>query len=171
MHNLIIGRTGCGKSTLAKQKAKIFKKKFRRRVAVLTAVPDSKDWCCDVYFNSPKKFVQFVFSHTNYILFIDEGGTTIGRYNYEMEKVATMGRHYGHLAYFIAQRAKQISLTVRCQCSNVFVFKSSASDIKDIDNEFVCKGELFKNVENLKKFEYLYALDDSPVKKGKVSIC
>jgi len=61
----------------------------------------------------------------------------IGKYNNLMEQLATRGRHWGHKCYFISQRAKQLSTTLRAQCSELVIFKQSLTDTKDLANEFV----------------------------------
>jgi len=61
----------------------------------------------------------------------------IGKYNTVMEDLATMGRHWGHKCYFITQRAKQLSTTLRSQCSEIVIFKQSINDTKDLADEFV----------------------------------
>ena len=61
-------------------------------------------------------------------LFIDESGETIGRYNEEMFWLATRARHFGHDSHFVCQRAQQLNLTVRSQCTSLACFRVSNKD-------------------------------------------
>lgn len=90
----------------------------------------------------------------------------IGRYGQSMNRLATTSRKWGHRCHFIAQRAKQIDVTTRTQCSNVFVFKQSLDDTKELAKEFVADG--LKQAHKLKKGEYLYKFGvDGEVGRGK----
>ena len=64
----------------------------------------------------------------------------VGKYNDLINSVATKSRNFGHKCYFIMQRQKQISTTIRTQCSEIVVFKSSRNDTKDLADEFVADG-------------------------------
>jgi len=91
----------------------------------------------------------------------------IGRYGGIMNRLATNSRHYGHNAHFISQRAKQIDPTIRSQCSNIFLFKQSLYDTKDLSNEFVSQGLM--QAHTLKKGEYIYKIGvDGETKKGRI---
>lgn len=78
----------------------------------------------------------------------------IGKYNTVMEELATMGRHWGHKCYFITQRVKQLSNTLRSQCSEVVIFKQSLNDTKDLANEFV--EPMINDAHMLNNGEFIY---------------
>lgn len=98
------------------------------------------------------------------MLFIDESGEVVGRYQDEMHWLATRARHWGHVSHFISQRAVQIATTVRTQCSHAFVFRSSASDARILADEFAAP-ELASSVA-LPIGGYLYVAPDGRVTRG-----
>lgn len=87
----------------------------------------------------------------------------IGKYNTIMDELATTGRHFGHKCYFITQRVKQISTTVRAQCSELVIFKQAQVDTKDLAAEFV--EEKINEAHLLEKGEFLYVRDSQPTLK------
>lgn len=89
---------------------------------------------------------------------MDESGDMIGRYNDAINQVATLSRNFGHKAYFIMQRTKQISVTIRAQCTELVIFRSSLRDTKDLADEFV-RDEINK-AHTLKTGEFIYVRKD-----------
>jgi len=161
MHSLIIGITGSGKTTLAKQQCAKAKLEGVKTI-VLDPMMD-KGWECDFITDSKEEFLQVVKQSTGCKLFVDESGQTVGKYNLEMEWLATQARHWGHKTTFITQRAQQISPTVRDQCSILYVFLVSKKDSDTFAEEFV-QDEL-KNASSLKKFEFYRVGRFIPAKK------
>ena len=164
MHVLILGITETGKTTLAFTLARKYK---ARGTAIFVLDPDMrKDWNADYLTDDPEKFLQVCKLNQSAALFIDESGQTIGRYAGPMQWVATNSRKWGHKAHFISQRATQLDVLMRTQCSNLFLFKQSVNDSKILAAEFVCP-ELMQAC-NLKKGEFLMKKGvDGEVKKGR----
>ncbi len=164
MHVLILGITETGKTTLAFKLAAKYKLKGTR---ILVLDPDMrKDWNADFITDDPEKFLQVCKLNQSAALFIDESGQTIGRYAGPMQWVATNSRKWGHKAHFISQRATQLDVLMRTQCSNIFLFKQSVNDSKILAAEFVCPELL--GACNLKKGEFLMKAGvDGEVKKGR----
>jgi len=81
----------------------------------------------------------------------------IGKYNSVMDELATRGRHWGHKCHFITQRSKQLSTTIRSQCSDIAIFKQSLADTKDLSNEFV--EPMINEAHTLEKGEFILARD------------
>ena len=75
------------------------------------------------------------------------------KFSHVLTELATTGRHYGHNCHFISQRGIQLSPTIRTQCPNIFLFKQSLQDTKDLSAEFV--ADELMNAHTLKKGEYL----------------
>lgn len=71
-----------------------------------------------------------------------------------MNEIATRGRHFGHKAFFICQRAKMVSTTIRTQCSDLVVFKQAYADVKDLANEFV--EPIILDADKLEDGEFIY---------------
>jgi hypothetical protein len=147
---------------------KIANEQFRREgIPVLVLDPDlRKDWNADFITDDPDHFLAVVKANRRCALFIDEGGITVGRYPKEMEWTATNSRKWGHRAFFIAQRASQISPTVRGQCVSVLVFRQATEDAKILAREFV--SDKFKEASTLAQGEYIAKIGfDGQPYKGK----
>ncbi len=134
MHTLIVGITESGKTTLAKKLSKKFVSEGFN-VIVLTSVFD--EWPVGVIvYDDQEKFLKAFWASKRCVVFIDEGGETIGRFNKSMEQTATKGRHYGHTCFFMGQRATLINATVRGQCSQLFCFSQGSKDAELLAEEW-----------------------------------
>lgn len=164
MHVLILGITATGKTTLAFKMAAKYK---AGNIPVIVLDPDlRKDWDADFITDEPERFLEVCKANTSAALFIDESGQTIGRYAGPMQWVATNSRKWGHKAHFISQRATQLDVLMRTQCSSIFLFKQSVRDAKILSDEFVCPELIHSHA--LKKGEYLAKIGvDGQVHKGK----
>lgn len=137
-HFLITGQTMSGKSTLAKRICRDFLK-AGRRVLVLDPMADDEFRECSTWTtDSPTDFLRVASINTKCALVIDEGGQMIGRYNVEMERLATQFRHLGHNCFFLSQRPMQLPLTMRINTVGAFVFSVGASDADGLAKEYVC---------------------------------
>lgn len=164
MHSLILGITDTGKTTLAFKLAKIYK---GRGTPVIVLDPDiRKEWQADYITDDPDAYLAVCKVNQGAALFIDESGQTVGRYSGAMSWLATNSRKWGHKAHFISQRATQLDILMRTQCSNLFLFKQSVNDSKILAAEFVCPGLM--GACYLKKGEYLAKLGvDKELKRGR----
>lgn len=164
MHILILGITETGKTTLAFKIAAKYKQNGTR---VIVLDPDKrKEWNADFITDEPDTFLAVCKANQSAALFIDESGQTIGRYAGPMQWVATNSRKWGHKAHFISQRATQLDVLMRTQCSSIFLFKQSVRDAKILADEFVCPKLIHSC--NLKKGEYLAKIGvDGEIYKGR----
>lgn len=163
MHCLVVGRTLCGKSLFAKKKIYALKK-INKKSLVLDPTHDQEfhelaDFCTA----DKKKFIRRFWNSRNCVVFIDEAGIMAGRHDLDIDKMATTGRHAGHKIFFICQRAKQISVNIRSQCSEIVCFRQSANDMRDLSDEFVEKKLL--TAENLDYGEFLYVRNNKKTLK------
>ena len=141
-HCLIVGMTGAGKTTWARKKAHSLQRAGRTCIildpfkrSTWVAVPEH------AYVTDDEElFLKAIWENRECAIFIDESGDMVGKYNDLINSVATKSRNFGHKCYFIMQRQKQISTTIRTQCSEIVVFKSSRNDTKDLADEFVADG-------------------------------
>ena len=163
-HELIIGRTQSGKTTFATKKALALKSQGYS-VIVLDSMRDPR-WPADFITDDQEHFLDVVWASRNCAVFIDEAGDEVGKYNDAMNRLATKGRHWGHKVHFICQRTKQISTTVRTQCSNVVIFKQSLNDTKDLADEFV--EPMINQAHLLKDGEFIYVRHGQPPGKYNV---
>ena len=153
MHTLISGITNSGKTFLAKQLAKEFKKQ-KRGVLVLDVLNDN--WDCHFKTTSPQQFLAVAKSNCNCALFIDESSVSIGRGvdARAMHWLATMSRHWGHRAYFILQRINQIEPIIRSQCTEFFCFRGSATDSKLLIEE--TGDAYFSRLPELPQYHFIH---------------
>lgn len=161
-HSLILGMTESGKTTLAKRLAE----KYRAQGFSILVLDPMNDpgWPADYRTSDPDEFLRVFWNSRKCMVFIDESGDAIGRYNKPMERTATRGRHWGHSCHYLTQRGAQISQTVRDQCSHLFLFASSLKDRKLHAEEWNAP----KLVEPLNQGEFFHCTRFSAPKKGKV---
>ena len=164
-HTLVLGITGTGKTLLSQRLAQTYKSKG---IPIIVLDPfQSAKWNADYITDNPDEFMSIVFSKTSCAVFIDEGGDMIGRWGGIMNQLATRSRHYGHNVVFICQRAKMIDITVRTQCVNIFLFKQSLYDSKELSQDFVCDALI--GASELKAGEFIAKIGvDGQVKRGRI---
>ncbi len=163
MHSLIIGMTESGKTSLAKMIATDLKKR-KKRVVVLDPLQD--EWDCDMQFTDSVAFLKYCQENTDLFCFIDEGGQSIGRYNKEMEWLATRSRHWGHSCFFISQGCTQLPRIIRAQCSRMYVFAVGKSDTDLLAEE--CRKDDLRKIEQFDKGEFFVVERFGPLKRGRI---
>lgn len=134
MHIYIIGMTESGKTTLAKSLCKDLKARGFS-TSVLDPLKDPS-WDCDYITDNALEFLEHAKTERQRFLFVDEGGEAIGRYNKDMEWLATQSRHYGHSCVFISQSITQTSTIIRQQCSKVFAFACGSKQTELLAEEY-----------------------------------
>lgn len=164
-HTLIIGVTGSGKTVLSKA---LCQRYIERGITAFVLDPLLSDgWNANYITDNPEEFLYTVFENVNCAVFVDESAETIGRYAGVMQKLATSSRNLGHNVHFICQRPKQLDVNVRTQCENIFVFKLSFYDAKELAREHVADKLLY--APKLRKGEYLAKVGvDGNVYRGKI---
>jgi len=134
MHALIVGTTQSGKSTLAKLLCKTIKNKGGN-CAVLSPTTET-GWDADFKTSDGGLFLKFAKENTKHFLFVDESGDAIGRYNEEMNWLATGSRHLGHSVIFNVQASSQISTAIRSCCQDAYIFATSRGVLKLLAEDF-----------------------------------
>lgn len=134
MHVLIVGTTESGKSTLSKLLCKHIKNKGGK-CAVLSPTNET-GWEADFKTSDGGLFLQFARENEKCFLFVDESGDAIGRYNEEMNWLATGSRHKGHSVIFNVQASSQISTAIRSCCKECYIFATSRGVLKLLAEDF-----------------------------------
>lgn len=165
-HALIVGISESGKTTLALQLAQQYK---TSGIGVLVLDPlKNPAWQADFISADEKEFLDVFWRSRSCMIFIDEAGEAVGRYNLSMQKTVTRGRHWGHFVHVISQRGVQINMTVRDQCRHLFLFCSSRKDGEVYAAEFN-KPELAE-CSALLQGEYFHASRFGGVEKCRVKL-
>lgn len=133
MHSLICGMSQSGKTTLGKRLASLHKAQGFP-VHVLTSVWDK--WEADYITDDNEEFLSVFWASESCMVFIDEAGDTVGRYDEAMRQTATKGRHYGHSVYYLSQRPALLNATVRAQCEQLFLFNIGIKDAKALAEDW-----------------------------------
>lgn len=134
MHNLILGMTLSGKSTLGKALARVYR---RQGFGVLVLDPVHDDsWPADFKTADPQEFLRVFWKSRQCMAFIDEAGDAVGKYNDVMNQTATKGRHCGHTLHYLAQRATQLPPLLRDQCTGLYLFASGKATGKVLAEEW-----------------------------------
>jgi len=151
MHALIVGTTQSGKSTLAKLLCSNLKAKGMR-CAVLSPTNET-GWEAEFKTSDGGLFLKFARENEKCFLFVDESGDAIGRYNEEMNWLATGSRHKGHSVIFNVQASSQISTAIRSCCQDAYIFATSRGVLKLLAEDFN-EPEILKH-EKLPQYHFL----------------
>lgn len=165
-HNLVVGMTESGKTSLAKLYCDGFKKSGIKTM-VLDPVHDT-GWNADFQTHDPEMFLKVVKSERNCMIFVDESGSAIGRYNSEMEWLATTSRHLGHSCWFIMQDATQVAPIIRGNCTKAFVFACDPKLIERVASEW--NEQTLRNCERLPKFCFYVASRFDQLQIGEIDL-
>jgi len=129
MHQLILGQTESGKSTLSKILAVELLKRGKK-VAILDPLSDP-NWVGTFKTDDIEELREYLENERSVYVFIDESGQYFNEGNDASHIwLATRSRHFGHSITFIGQRSIQIPKTMRDQCSRLYLFTSSRTDGK-----------------------------------------
>lgn len=157
-HSLVIGATGSGKTVLVHKMAKEFDK-LGVPLLVLTPFDDDTSWNADFITDNSDEFLNVVFNHKSCLVVVEEAGEFAGQYNKAMFKLATRGRHNGHICIFIAQKMKMVAENIRVNCQNLFLFKTTRKMCRILEEDFAVEG--LERATTLKKYHCLAVIGDS----------
>lgn len=82
------------------------------------------------------EFLRYLKTHKNHFAFVEECGTTVSKYDTEFDWVTTTGRHLGHSLYLSTHRYRQLSTTLRTQCTKAFLFSCENDDAADLAKRY-----------------------------------
>lgn len=137
-HDLVVGITRSGKSTLCKQIARRAMAEGRH---VLVCDPaGDPTWPCSWSTVDAFDLLAVMKVNRQCIVFVDEAHEALGfsgsRQSRELAWITTGSAKFGHRVYLITQRATAISTTVRMQCAVVHAFRQQPADAKVIGNQW-----------------------------------
>jgi len=177
MHTLLIGRSGSGKSALAKQLGSSLREHgetvlafnptgergYTRRDAFGCAAADWETYNPDLFI---QKVVKQVRKRRKFFVIIDEAHEMFPHSKQSDHLwIATRGRHHGINIIGCSQRGALINPTFRGQCSTIYLFKCSMTDAKFMADDFGDKELL--NAMKLKPGQY-YRLTIDSIDRGEV---
>lgn len=81
----------------------------------------------------------------------------MGRYSDTMNKVATQGRHWGHVNHFLVQKVTLLNPVVREQCHQFFIFRVGQASADSLAEELTLP-EISDLAPQLPQGAYLQAL-------------
>lgn len=164
MHALVVGTTGSGKSTLSKLLCKTLKNNGCK-CAVLSPTNET-GWEADFKTSDGGLFLKYARENEKCFLFVDESGDAIGRYNEEMNWLATGSRHLGHSVIFNVQASSQISTAIRSCCQDAYIFATSKGVLKLLAEDFN-EPAILKH-EKLAQYHFLVCSRFQAMKMGRL---
>lgn len=165
-HSLILGMTESGKTTLARDLAAEYRA-AGTAVLVLDPLRDPR-WQADYITSDPVEYMRVVWASRSCMLFVDEAGEAVGKYDVAMQALATRARHWGHSTHFVTQRGAQLSPTVRHQCRYLFMFCSGVRDGQVMAEEF--NQPLLESCNSLRQGEYFFTSRFGELQRKRVTL-
>ncbi len=136
MHRLVVGKTGSGKSRLAREVIVPYWRSRGVHVAVLD--PLEQRWGADWQTKDPLEFLERAQRSRRCVWILDECRQYLGDYKtaLALSYFALIGRNDGHLSYFLAQRVMQLPPEYRDQCSWLYAFQQTPASARILDTEY-----------------------------------
>lgn len=177
MHQLFVGRTRSGKSSLCKEICSelrlggeevlaynpLGEKGWTRRDEYGRAGADWESADLDEFLAECER--RGTKHPRRRFVAVDEAHELFTRADCDAKWLATRGRHYGFNLLLVTQRCAELNVTARTQCLPIFVFQSSLTDAKLLADEFG-RRELL-DAPTLQKGEF-YKVDDHGISRHKL---
>lgn len=135
-HGAIIGMTTSGKTTLAMQFARDFRK---LDIPTLVLHKPREAWseeCASWQTSDPEKFLAKFASCQGHACFMELADGSVDKYDSRFHKCFTEGRHDGHRCYYLSQRAATVHPAIRENCIQLCLFTVTSSAAKIWAEEF-----------------------------------
>jgi hypothetical protein len=123
-------------------------------------------WKTDMLTPDRAAFMAFVKTNKSRALFVDESGSAIDKHDTSNDWLTTTSRHLGHAAHFIAHRPAQLSVTLRLQCSRLYVFTIGEKDARLLADEWNCPE--LQTCSRIGKGEFFFLERFRPLLRGRI---
>lgn len=163
-HGLLVGKTQSGKTTLAKQM--ILKARSKGIKSIVLDILCDPGYNADFSTDNETEFLRMVWSSRRCLVIVDESGEAVGQYNKAMFALATRGRHWGHMCFFLTQKPTQLNPLIREQATNLFCFKAGHKSGILLAEDFVNLN--LKNCPALEMGEYMHVNGSGKMTKGDI---
>lgn len=166
-HLILSGSTYSGKSFLLKKIIKDVSAELGKeeKIFVLDKFSNGSDWDCDFHTRDPAEFIAYCRANESVWMVIDEGGSSLDKYDDDFNWLGTESRHWGHKLCLATQRAQQIAPAIREQCSQLYCF-NIASKAAKVWAEEMNEPDLQKAAD-LPQYEFLFKERFQPLIRGK----
>jgi hypothetical protein len=137
-HDMYIGVTMTGKTTLARMHSRALAKAQPDRLQVVydpvrSTTTLGGGWPEGaVIYEDFEGFMQWASKNGDADLWIDEAADHFGVGDRENHWLLRRGRHYGYVVHLISQRPKMLAPNVRGQCTRAYVFRLAKSDLVEV---------------------------------------
>lgn len=125
-HNALIGKTRCGKTSLAMLLAADLKK---RGIGVAVLDPFLNKWPAQFQTHDPETFLaalpRIADTRRRWALFVDESSHALDRHDKRMSFLGTGAAQTGLVSYFLAQRDRQLNPEVRNSIETWWIFNNA----------------------------------------------
>jgi len=165
-HNALIGKTRCGKTSLAIVLAADLK---RRGIGVAVLDPFFNKWPCQFQTSDPEQFLQalprIVDTRKRWALFVDESSHALDRHDPRMSFLGTGAAQAGLVTYFLAQRDRQLNPEVRNSIETWWIFNNADASrmASDLDAQQIA------NVRSFPKGRFYLYRPFRPLIEGQLS--
>lgn len=153
MHVGVLGISQSGKTSLCKELCDEYTVAGHGTLVYDPLFDDG--WNASLVTADKGEFIEAYFGSQNCRVFIDESSELDRHADKEFAAMATRGRHYGHLNFFIAQRFTMMPRNIRSQISRVFSFRQGPEDARELSKQIGEKSLL--QVSQLQRGKYMYS--------------
>lgn len=116
--------------------------------------PSVNGWTADYVFTDFSAFSRAFWASRGCLVVIDEAPTACDEDAAGVRQIMMRGRHVDHVVTLIAQRSPRVDKTAREQCSELFCFRVSRSDARDLADEWA--ADELAEAHRLPQLHYLH---------------
>lgn len=160
----IIGGSKCGKTTLAIAIVAQMWRLHKLRSLVFTPFPRKNNWGASAWVTADLElFKRVVFRTKGFAVFWDESSDTINKHSRDDQKFFTRIRHEHKAFFLIAHDLKVMSVMMRGNLSDMYVFAQGPKRSADYAEEF--NDADLSQLCTLQKREFMHKRPFEPVRR------